>query len=178
MIGGWVVTKAGLDAMEKKRRPYPTGNQIPIPCSCDVVLIYGEKFSPFYSTTFTSQKIPSAFNLHFSWAALRLEQILRQKHLLCLILLTKRIEALYVWLRNSHLKDGSWVVKSKKKKTLEVQQMGLLRPTVGCTLTVKEQVSVANTVKDIEKYRGKWGVHVEKREGNRLSKRTMQYIPW
>jgi hypothetical protein len=122
-----VVPKAGLNAKQKKRRPYPTGNQIPIPRSYDVVLICGEKFSPFYSTTFTSQKILSAFSRHFSWAALRLEQIHRQKHLPCLILLRNRIKALHVWLRNLHLKDGSWVVKSKEKKTLEAEQMGLLR---------------------------------------------------
>jgi hypothetical protein len=80
-----------------------------------------------------------------------------------------------VWLRNLHLKDGSWVVKSKENKTLEAQQMGFLWPTVGCALrgyirseTVREQVSVANTVKDIEKYRGQWGAHVERIEKNAI----------
>lgn len=66
-----------------------------------------------------------------------------------------------MWLRHLHLKDGSWLVKSKEKKTLEAQQMGFLRPTVGCRLRghilAREQVSVAHTVKDIEKYRGVMG---------------------
>jgi hypothetical protein len=96
------------------------------------------------------------------------------------ILLTNRIEAIRVWLRNLHLKDGSWFVKSKEKRTLEVQQMGFTRPTVRYTLRGhirSERVSVADSVKDIEKHRRQWGAHVQI-ESNRLPKRTTQYAPW